>query len=212
MRVFVRVLDWLATILGIIGLSLILATPAQAVTLPSFPSCTQPQGSVKASYDTGVHGIVGDSREYRGQDKVYQVAGHYLIQCFCPENSGTGIQTNWVTAETFSTNDQDFLQRSGWEWIADGSAWGLQAKPYLAKNSNYSCRDEGGIGGGDVLGASTGSYPRVLGLADTGAFQNYLFLFSLESVILMAAYFSRVNAPLSYTATNFVSCSSFNNH
>ncbi|HEX8965691.1 MAG TPA: hypothetical protein VF820_04645 [Patescibacteria group bacterium] len=48
-------------------------TPAFASTTPDFPACSSPQGSTIASYDSGTHGIPGDSSTYTGSDTVYQV-------------------------------------------------------------------------------------------------------------------------------------------
>lgn len=122
--------------------SFAVAQPQQvyAVTVPSFPSCVNPQGTLKVSYDSGVHGVVGMTDEKRGSDKVYQLSGNdQLTQCFCPEN-GNGIQTNWMKVGDKSQEDVETLKREGWIYVADGSAWGLDATAYLAKNSDYNCK------------------------------------------------------------------------
>lgn len=130
-----------------------------AVTTPDFGTCLNPSGTLKASYDSGVHGIAGSQTEYRGKDSVYTQDGRYL-QCFCSE-AGDGIQTNWLKAPSYSQSDIEILKSQGWIYIPDGSAWGLTADPYLAYNLVYSCRGDkggvGGTGGGSVLGISAAS-------------------------------------------------------
>jgi hypothetical protein len=114
--------------------------PAFAVTIPSFPSCVNPQGNLKVSYDSGTHGIVAMSDTKTGSDKVFSLDGNnQLMQCFCPEN-GNGIQTNWLKVSNLSSQDVKDLENQGWTYIGDGSAWGLNEEPYVAKNSDYSCK------------------------------------------------------------------------
>ena len=73
--------------------ALVFVPSASAVTVPQFPSCLNPQGSVIASYNSGVHGIVGSSGTFTGADKVYAVDEIRIVQCFCQDN-GPDIQTN----------------------------------------------------------------------------------------------------------------------
>lgn len=120
------------------------AAPVLAKDIPDFPSCTSPSGTVKVSYDSGIHGIPGDSGEYIGSDIVYTVSDTTLVQCFCAV-SGSGIQTNWWKDGSISESQTAQLLSVGWIYIPDGSAWGLDPVPYLAKNSNFNC---GGGGGG----------------------------------------------------------------
>ena len=114
------------------------ASPVLAVETPNFPSCTSPTGSVKVSYDSGIHGIPGDSGQYVGSDIVYTVSDTTLVQCFCAA-SGSGIQTNWWRDNSLSQQQINQLIGDGWIYIPDGSAWGLDPVPYLAKNSNFNC-------------------------------------------------------------------------
>src|SRR3989344_2454633 len=114
------------------------ALPVQATNVPAFPSCASPSGSVKVSYDSGIHGIPGDSGEYIGSDTVYTVSDTQLTQCFCAA-SGAGIQTNWWKLDSLSESQIDQLTNAGWIFIPDGSAWGLDPVPYLAQNTAFSC-------------------------------------------------------------------------
>lgn len=156
---------------------------AVATTAPTFPSCVNPQGTLKVEYTNGVHGIVGRTEEYRGNDKVYQLSGNdQLMQCFCPEN-GNGVQTNWWKVAHLSEDEIKTMKNDGWIYVADGSAWGLDSAPYLAKNSDYSCK-----GNGETKTETTSSstsnptetvketVKEVLTLASTG---NTAFLYSL---------------------------------
>lgn len=172
--------------------------PAFAVTTPTFPLCVNPQGEVKVAYTDGVHGVPGDGTTYTGQDTVYTLDDATLTQCLCTAN-GSGIQTNWWRVSSLTRNERSVLINQGWIYVPDGSAWGLQAAPYLAQNSSFSCSvpsspsNQGNMGGGDgrsdglsscpsctqapsvgsVLGASTQA---VLGLASTG---NIVFIYSV---------------------------------
>lgn len=130
--------QFLSTVTTIIILTLLLPQAAFAVTEPTFPSCTNPQGAVKAHYDTGIHGIAGNSGQFTGADTVYTLTNGTLLQCYCP-NNGQGIQTNWWDATTLSSRDIQTLQQNGWIYEPFGADWGLNNDPYLAKNTSYTC-------------------------------------------------------------------------
>ncbi len=150
-----------------IGLTLVylaVVSPALAVTVPSFPACTSPQGTTKVSYSDGTHGIVGSTSTYTGADTVYTVTAETLMQCFCPKEGDTGVQSNWWKATNLSQSDIDVLKNEGWNFVPNGSLWGLENVPYMVKNNEYVCRS---TGGGDVQSASA-QIGDVLGLADTG--------------------------------------------
>lgn len=158
--------------------SFLLASPVYSVNTPTFPSCVSPQGSIKVSYSSGTHGIVGSGETYTGTDAVYTLTLDTLTQCFC-SSTGEGIQTNWWKASSLSESDITVLKSLGWIYVPAGQLWGLEAAPYVAINTKYSCLpgsssntrsgDRGGnsdgVGGGEVLGAETGD---ILGLAATG--------------------------------------------
>lgn len=144
---------------AVVGLLLSMAfltstTQIFAFSIPSFPSCETPQGTTLASYSIGDHGIVGSSDIHTGSDTVYSVSPTQVLQCFCPP-AGTGIQTQWLKADTISARDQDFLIRSGWILVPNGALWGLDSAPYLTLNSNYVCNGSGG-GGGNGSGGGNG--------------------------------------------------------
>jgi hypothetical protein len=106
--------------------------------VPNFPSCVSPSGTQIVSYDSGVHGVVGQSGEYVGSDAVYTVEDSNLVQCLCSSN-GQGIQTNWWKTSSLTSEQYSTLTKDGWIYIPSGIAWGLQDAPYLAKNSDYNC-------------------------------------------------------------------------
>ncbi len=133
-----------------------------AVTEPTFPLCSNPQGSVKASYGSGTHGVPGLSQTFTGSDQVYIISDDTLTQCLCVDG-GEGIQTNWWKATSLNQQEIDQLLGLGWLYVPDGANWGLDSAPYLAINSAYSCRGPlGGIGGDGIGGVQTPS------LAGTG--------------------------------------------
>lgn len=116
-----------------------LVSSVNAADVPSFPSCSNPQGILKVSYSSGTHYIVGGSG-VSGSDAVYYTADNALIQCFCADN-GSGIQTNWWRiADSLSQGTIDQLIKLGWFYIPSGADWGLDNVAYLATNQNYTCK------------------------------------------------------------------------
>jgi hypothetical protein len=109
-----------------------------AVTTPDFPACSNPKGVLIASYDDGVHGIVGSDKTYYGSDKVYLLDNGNLIQCFCSIDQN-GIQTNWWKTSSLTESEIQTLKNLGWYFVPSGSPWGLDEGSYMAYNTNYSC-------------------------------------------------------------------------
>ena len=154
------------------------------VNSPNFPSCVNPQGSIKANYPSGTHGVPGVVTLYKGLDIVYSVSENVVVQCLCPEN-GDGVQTNWWKIPQLTADEIENFKTQGWIFVPEGSAWGLDPAAYLAKNSNFACRSTGGsssssgssnnnsIGGasslGDILAlAATGNIKTIYALIFTG--------------------------------------------
>lgn len=151
-----------------------------AVVTPTFPHCSSPQGSVKATYSTGTHGIVGSTATYNGSDAVYRLTDDTLTQCFC-STDGKGIQTNWWKASSLSEDQIQLLKNEGWLYVPAGKLWGLEESPYIAKNIYYSClpsSDPSTDRGGQVSGAAT-STGQILGLATTGNILTIVAIFSI---------------------------------
>ena len=175
------------------------AVPTRAATQPPLFSCQSPAGDVIASYDNGTHGIPGDYGTYTGSDKVYRVTDENVLQCYCPNEGGSGIQSNWWKIPQLSSEEIEYFQKLGWVYIPNGNAWGLADAPYLVKNENFSCGGEGGTGGtgggsssssdnsssnSSSSNDSNGIGGAVLGaaLADTGNVR-YVLLFALGTCI-----------------------------
>lgn len=160
---------------------------ALAYEIPTFTSCVNPQGDLKANYETGTHGIAGRPGLFEGKDTVYAVASNAITQCFCPTD-GNGVQTNFWKIPALTQSEISVLEAQGWIYIPNGALWGLENAPYLAKNSDYSCKSSGGSndssgssGGSNGSGSSgsnsgagssslsvSGGVGQVLGLASTG--------------------------------------------
>ena len=167
-----------------------------AMEIPQFPSCTNPQGELKASYDTGIHGVPGDSNAYTGSDHVYTLNNEQTLQCLCAE-SGNGIQTDWLKVGQLSEEMQKSYETQGYTYIPNGAAWGLQHTGYIAKNSPYSCGGSGSHQGGsdgrsdgrsDGLSDGRGGgsiQASVLGLASTGDVTSLLGFFFLGLTALV---------------------------
>ncbi|KKT58501.1 MAG: hypothetical protein UX91_C0006G0039 [Candidatus Amesbacteria bacterium GW2011_GWB1_47_19] len=151
---------------------LLSASPVVASqSVPDFPSCTNPSGSsLKVAYDSGIHGIVGDPGVYSGSDSVYTLSDTRLIQCFCPAGSGSGIQTDWWK---YSESVP-----AGWTFVPSGAVWGLDAAPYVARNSGYNCHEGGteptptfsppGTGGAPVCDSAKPQPPTLLSVERQG--------------------------------------------
>ncbi|EKD90945.1 MAG: hypothetical protein ACD_30C00056G0022 [uncultured bacterium] len=159
------------------------ATSILAADIPSFPSCVNPQGTVKANYTDGTHGIAGSNSTFQGSDAVYTLSENTLMQCFCAAD-GSGIQTNWWNVSSLSQNEIDLLVNSGWTYIPNGALWGLDNAPYLTQNSNFSCKSSSTTnsssgGSTDQVAGISFDAGQVLGLASTGNLQSILSLFTL---------------------------------
>ncbi len=160
---------------------------AFAATIPSFPSCSNPNSPIRVQYDSGTHGIVGDSKTYTGKDTVYNLSDGNVLQCFCASD-GAGIETYWWKTSSLTENEIDSLTGDDWVYIPNGSAWGLDQGGYLAKNTNYSC-------GGQVTPAAASTSGSVLGLASTGSLVSiYTYLvFGLISLLSGIALKRQIN-------------------
>lgn len=176
--------------IALFGIMLISTPAVHALTTPSFPSCLNPQGTLKVKYDNGEHGIVGKQGTFSGSDAVYITSDSTYTQCFCPLD-GNGVQTNWWKFSDLDPDEVKSLTYNGWTLIHDGSLWGLTSDQYLATNTAYSClargggsnngsggssSSSGGSGGGSSSGSSSSSNNgiggigggEILGLAFTG--------------------------------------------
>lgn len=171
-------------ILSLVLVSAINASPVHAVEIPNFPACTNPRGTLIASYDSGTHGVVGGV-SYSGSDRVYKLDNSNVVQCLCTTD-GKGIQTNWWKASSLDEIQINTLKSEGWTYIPTGSVWGLDQDAYLAKNSDYSCTSNGGIGGGgSSSSSSSSSIGQVLGLAFTGNIKLIYSIFALGIISLI---------------------------
>lgn len=113
------------------------------ISVPSWPPCySYDYPGDKAHYDDGGHGIIGRNGLFYGSDDVYTVGDGNYVQCFCPNDSSDGIQTNWWYVEGRLTDDQITIYRNkGWI-LTLGHYWGLEDGRYLARNIDYQCKAE----------------------------------------------------------------------
>lgn len=174
-----------------------IAPIAYAQTVPSFPSCSNPQGSVKVSYSEGTHGIVGNGGTFTGSDTVYTLSEGTTTQCFCADN-GDGTQTNWLHAASLTEAEIQVLKNQGWISVPNGELWGLAAGEWLAFNSSYSCQggntSNSSNSSGDILAASTGTGGDVLGLATTGNIATIYALAGFGVTSLFISFLLRKNS------------------
>ena len=154
----------LLVLTALLSLGLFAPTNVRAeFNIPNFPSCPNRGGETVASYSTGDHAIVSIEGLKKGSDSVYSQGNDNFAQCYCPTDSASGIQTNWLAAGQISKEDQNDLITKGWVLIPNGADWGLSAQPYLGKNISFSCNggsnggSSGGSGGSSSGGSSGGS-------------------------------------------------------
>jgi len=159
---------------------LISTVHAFAIGIPNFPTCSNPEGTLVVSYDSGTHGVVGGT-SYSGNDKVYKFSNSDLIQCLCTTD-GKGIQTNWWKASSLGQDEVNILEKDNWIYIPNGTVWGLEDSAYMAKNINYSCLSDSGTGGSNGSSSSVG---QVLGLAFTGNIKLIYSVFALGIISLL---------------------------
>ena len=131
---------YIVIILIVLGLANITSVLASS-NVPSFPSCvdlTKNAGDW-SSIRGGNNHIPGQEAPIYGDDDVYFLEGGNFVQCLCPQNSDTGIQTNWWDI-TGKDVDVDHYKSQGW-FFEYGYNWNLvQDHTYLAKNKEYTCR------------------------------------------------------------------------
>lgn len=175
----------LASLVSIFGMFL---PKIQAQTIPNFPSCSNPQGSVKVSYSEGTHGIVGNGGTFTGSDTVYTLSDDTSMQCFCADN-GDGTQTNWWHVASLTDSEIQVLKNAGWISVPNGELWGLASGEWLALNSSYQC--QGSDTGGDILAASTQVGGDVLGLATTGNIVTIYVLLGFGITSLVTSFYLR---------------------
>ncbi len=179
------------------------ATPrVSAQTVPSFPTCANPQGTVKVTYGEGTHGIVGNAGTFTGSDTVFTLSGETSMQCFCADN-GDGTQSNWWHVASLTEEEVQILKNQGWISVPNGALWGLAEGEWLVFNSAYACpkSESNGDGNnnnssssnssGDVLGATTDPGGSVLGLATTGNIATIYTLAGFGFLSLLVSYILR---------------------
>jgi hypothetical protein len=125
-----------------------------AYTIPNFPTCSNPNGTLLVSYDSGTHGIVGSTEVYTGTDKVFSLENGNALQCFCASDN-QGIQTNWWKISSLDQEEIQTLVNLGWYFVPDGSVWGLSEGAYMAQNLRYTCG--GGNGGSTTTTTQAGA-------------------------------------------------------
>lgn len=163
--------------------------PVMAIDVPVFPTCPNPGGTMVASYADGTHGIPGRSETFTGSDQVFKIDATKTVQCYCAPN-GSGIQTNWWKVSSLTAEEKAELLTKGWNYIPDGSLWGLDPSDWMAQNQNLTCGEKGGGSNNSSssssssdsgAGSSVSSFvASILGFADTGrqAFWQRVFVFA----------------------------------
>ncbi len=132
-------LNKFATILIALLLTAAVAQPAYASgsSTVNFGSCGNPQFGLSQENSGNSHGVVNVGT-FSGVDKVYK-SGSNALQCLCVD-TGKGYETKWLDASGLSESQIKDYKNDGWIFVATGASWGLNDSPYLAKNSEYSCK------------------------------------------------------------------------
>jgi hypothetical protein len=158
-----------ATILIALFLTASVAQPAYASgsSAVNFGSCGNPQFKLSQENSGKRHGVVKVGT-FSGVDTVYK-SGNNALQCLCVD-TGKGYETKWLDASRLSQSAIKDYKSKGWILVPTGSSWGLKDVPYLAKNSEYSCKSEVVTPTKDILGlASTGNIAFIYLLALVGS-------------------------------------------
>ena len=134
------IIKYLFAVCAALALVLLVNTVSAEVTPPTFLSCTfgREAGDI-AHYETGVHQIVGGGL-LEGSDDVYSAESGNALQCFCPVEGASGIQTVWWKIGDLSQEEIDGFLNQGWI-LDNGKEWNLENTNYLAKNSEFSCAE-----------------------------------------------------------------------
>lgn len=176
---------------------------AYAMAVPNFGSCLNPQVAASQVNTGANHGVAGQSSAYSGTDTIYSLQDGNVLQCLCPVE-GSGIETEWMKISGISQEELNSFQSQGWIYIPTGAAWGLEDVPYLAKNSDYSCKgsnqstssnsNSGNNGQSTATVVSASTQQGVLGLASTGtALPIYALIFAGFVSLFLGVFLSRSN-------------------
>ena len=175
------------TIIAVVSFLALGANLYASSNVPSFPSCNSLSGTGNwASIRNGYNHIPGQEQNIYGDDDVYFFEGGNFVQCLCPANSNTGIQTNWWKVSSLTADEIQILKNEGWYLIPNGSLWGLDEAPYMAQNANYACGSQGTILA-SAASTSNASNSQVLGFATTGNAFLVLVVFGLSIFALALA-------------------------
>ena len=163
---------------------LLSSSPILALEEPKFTLCANPSGQIQVSWQEGVHGIVGRSQTYLGEDTVYRLSETTLTQCFCSDE-GVGIQTDWW--ELPLEGNELPSEASGWIYVPDGSVWGLAETSYFARNTDYTCLPESQLQNQSEILGESGRGGEVLGLAATGGTLDLILIFTFGLWLILLA-------------------------
>lgn len=107
---------------------ILLTSKAFAFESPTFPTCL----------DTSKLELVvqfGPNNE----GALYKTSDDTLLRCYCEGDAG--LQTNLWHVPQLSQEELSYFQDNGWYVIDNGADVGLDEGKYLAKDSEYNCKD-----------------------------------------------------------------------
>ena len=109
---------------------------------PSFPTCESKIFSSNGDHDHTVNGnfyVIGVGWRF-GTDDVYTLSNGNYLQCYCPNDRSTGIQSDWWNADNADLSDEDisFYKSHGW-FEEQGKDRNLPDNTFLVKNRDFSC-------------------------------------------------------------------------
>ena len=131
----------LIVFLFLLSNSIVPDSKASENLVPVFPNCEDKifsQNGDRAHYDAGTHGIPGIGN-MDGRDDVYTLPNGNFLQCFCPTEGNSGIQSNWWNVSELNQGEIDLNKANGWIFEQSGLGWNLLDDPYLVKNRSFSC-------------------------------------------------------------------------
>src|SRR5260221_3300444 len=112
----------------------------RSISPPTFPQCSNKivsSGDRKHEID-GTHHVPSHD-DIDGSRDLYTLTDGNFVECTCPNDGGTGIQTDWWYISGLPLGQVDIHAYTRDGWISEnGNDWDLLDGNYLAKPEDFS--------------------------------------------------------------------------
>lgn len=109
---------------------------------PDFPTCESKIFTASGDHDHSENGnfyIIGVGWR-QGTDDVYRLMDGNFLQCYCPTNGGTGIQSDWWNASLEGLTPEEINKYKSEGWFEEqGSQRNLPNYTFLVHNREFNC-------------------------------------------------------------------------